>query len=158
MLPPQLTQYLHAQIPLSRAMAVSVQSIDAEAVTLEAPLDPNINHRRTLFGGSASAVAMLASWSLLHVRLRSEGIATRLVIQRNTMEYLQPIEGAFIARAILQRPEGWQSFMALLLRKGRARIGACATLEHNRRIAGRFSGEFVALGADPAPAGPEHDT
>jgi thioesterase domain-containing protein len=153
LLPPQLTQYLHEQIPLARSMAVCVLSIEESALTLEAPLAPNLNHRRTVFGGSASALAILAGWSLLHVRLRSEGIATRLVIQRNTMEYLHPIEGAFAARATLVRPERWKTFMTTLTRKGMARIAACATLEHKKRIAGRFTGDFVALGVDPTTVG-----
>ena len=84
MLPVELEQYMHKHIPLSKAMAVSVVSVTDSAVTLQAPLEPNINHRETVFGGSASALAILAGWSLLHVRLRAAGIANRLVIQRNT--------------------------------------------------------------------------
>ena len=69
MLPDQLERYLHEHIPLSKAMGVSVLSVGEEAVTLRAPLAPNINHRETVFGGSASALAILAAWSLLHTRL-----------------------------------------------------------------------------------------
>ena len=50
-----LEQYLHAHIPLSAAMGVSVVQVADEAITLSAPLEPNINHRDTVFGGSASA-------------------------------------------------------------------------------------------------------
>ena len=74
-------------------MAVSVRSVEHDAVILLAPLAPNINHRDTVFGGSASALAILAAWSLLHVRLRAEGITGRLVIQRNSMEYERPVSG-----------------------------------------------------------------
>ena len=45
---------LHAHIPLSAAMQVSAVAVDATGVTLA----PDINHRDTVFGGSASAVAM----------------------------------------------------------------------------------------------------
>src|SRR5690348_6074200 len=95
MSPDELERYLHEHIPLSKAMQVSVRSINEAAVVLEAPLEPNINHRETVFGGSAASIATLAAWSLLHTRLRREGIATRLVIQRNTMEYEQAILGRF---------------------------------------------------------------
>ena len=91
-------------------MAVSVASVAPDEVVLRAPLAPNINHRETVFGGSASALAILAAWSLLHARLRSEGVASRLVIQRNTMEYEHPIVGDFTARASLERSEHWQQF------------------------------------------------
>jgi thioesterase domain-containing protein len=144
--PPELAQYIHAHIPLSKAMGVSVVAIADDTVTLQAPLEPNLNHRRTVFGGSASALALLASWALLHVRLQSEGIADRLVIQRNLMEYQHPIDGEFTARSMLERPDAWVPFTDMLARRGKARITVLAVLEHMGRVAGRFSGRFVALG------------
>lgn len=141
----ELQQYLHDHIPLSKAMAVSVVSVDGTEVVLRAPLAPNINHRETVFGGSASAVAILAAWSLLHTRLRSEGLASRLVIQRNAMEYGQPILGEFTAASRLEPPEAWPAFIRMLMRKGRARIGVVSVLRHEGQEVGRFSGEFVAM-------------
>ena len=72
-------------------MQVSVVELSLDEVVLGAPLAPNINHRHTVFGGSASALAILAAWSLVHVRLAAEGAAARLVIQRNTMSYDGPM-------------------------------------------------------------------
>ena len=129
-------------------MGVAVQSADETAVVLQAPLEPNINHRETVFGGSASALAILAGWSLLHVRLRAEGLMGRLVIQRSTMDYLQPMAGEFRARAQLGEPARWPQFTQLLERRGRARLTVTATVEHAGAVAGRFSGEFVALAAE----------
>jgi thioesterase domain-containing protein len=146
-LPAELERYLHEHIPLSKAMAVSVLSVDECAVALQAPLAPNTNQRDTVFGGSASALAILAAWSLLHVRLRAQGIASRLVIQRNTMEYERPIPGAFTARSLFEDPEQWRRFTHMLARKGKARITMSAVLEHAGGVVGRLRGEFVALGA-----------
>ena len=70
-------------------MEVTVVEASPHQVVLSAPLAPNINHRDTVFGGSASAVAILAAWSMLHLRLSAEGLGSRLVIQRNTMDYLE---------------------------------------------------------------------
>ena len=141
-----LEQYLHAHIPLSRAMQVSVRDVREETVVLAAPLAPNINHRDTVFGGSASAVAMLAAWSLVHVRLLRQSMTHRLVIQRHTMRYERPIAGDFIARASLTSPE-WAQFLRTLALRGKARIGVGAILEHAGHTAATFAGEFVALGA-----------
>lgn len=148
MLPSELEQYLHEHIPLSQAMGVSIVAANAEAVILRAPLLPNINHRETVFGGSASALAILAAWSLLHIRLRAEGIDARLVIQRNTMEYEQPICGEFTARSSLDQIEGWARFIRMLERRGRARVAVISVLEHAGQVVGRLNGEFVALCAD----------
>lgn len=146
MSPFELELYLHNHIPLSKAMEISVASVDTDAVILRAPLAPNINHRETAFGGSASALAILAGWSLLHYRLRREGLAdTRLVIQRNTMEYDKPISGEFMARSSLEQPGDWTRFNRILTRKGKARVKVITAVEYAGQIVGRFSGEFVAL-------------
>ena len=145
-----LEDYLHAHIPLSAAMQVAVVAVETSGVTLAAPLAPNINHRDTVFGGSASAVAILAAWSLLHTRMRAEGMSARLVIQSNSMEYLLPIAGDFTARSALAEPDQWPRFMRMFARMGRARLRVNAELESDGQVAARLSGEFVAL-AMPAP-------
>lgn len=145
-----LRQYLYDHIPLSQAMQVEVLSAQPDGVLLSAPLPPNINHQETIFGGSASAVAILAAWSLLHVRLQHEGISSRLVIQSNTMEYQLPIAGSFTARSYLEPDADWLRFLRTLARKGRARISVSSVLEFQGQQAGKLRGEFVAL-APEAP-------
>ena len=146
MTPQELQQYLYDHIPLSAAMQVHVLGLSGDEVLLGAPLGPNINHRQTVFGGSASALAILAAWSLLHTRLKSEGISTRLVIQRNTMRYDKPLDSAFRARAEAPARDAWDAFTRMLRRKGRARISVRATLLGEDGEAGELDGEFVALG------------
>lgn len=145
MTPQDLERYLHEHIPLSRAMAASVVAATEAEVVLQAPLAPNINHRGTVFGGSASALAILAAWSLLHRRLRGEGLDCRLVIQRNEMAYERPIPGGFTARARLAPGVDWAAFLRTLRRMGRARLSVEAELTHGHQRVGHFSGEFVAL-------------
>jgi len=141
----ELQDYLHAHIPLSAAMQVSVRAVQAGGVTLAAPLAPNINHRETVFGGSASAVAILSAWSLLHTRMLADGVPARLVIQSNTMDYDKPIFGEFTARSSLAEPDQWPRFMRMLARMRRARMRVNAVLESDGAVVGRLAGEFVAL-------------
>lgn len=148
MTPAELEKYLHDHIPLSAAMEVSVVGLSPDSVVLGAPLAPNINHRDTVFGGSVSAVAILAAWSLLHSRLESAGLTSRLVIQRNSMNYELPIDGSFTARSWISAPGAWDSFARMLERKGRARISVSCALEYRGQVVGQFEGEFVALGAN----------
>ena len=75
MTPSELQTYLHQHIPLSQAMQVTVVEASLQQVVLTVPLAPNINHRETVFGGSASAVANLAAWSMLHLGSRLRGWA-----------------------------------------------------------------------------------
>jgi len=141
----ELQDYLHAHIPLSAAMQVSVRAVQSDGVTLAAPLAPNINHRETVFGGSASAVAILSAWSLLHTRMLADGVQARLVIQSNAMDYDKPIFGEFTARSSLDEPDQWPRFMRMLARMRRARMRVNAVLESDGAVVGRLTGEFVAL-------------
>ena len=145
MSPSELEHYLHKHIPLSRAMQASVAAVSMESVTLQAPLRPNINHQDTVFGGSASALAILASWCLLHIRLREQAVPAQLVIQRNTMEYLLPIHGDFTAQSTLQDPESWERQVRMLERKGAARFPVSSDLFSSGNRVGHFTGKFVAL-------------
>lgn len=148
MTPRELETYLHDHIPLSRAMAVRVVSIAPDSVTLGAPLLPNINHRDTVFGGSASALAILSAWSLLHLSLTDAGQPSRVVIQRNTMEYLTPIDGDFAATATMPGGEDWPRFLKILGRRGVARLSVDAVLTYRDAVAGKLTGDFVAFGKD----------
>ncbi len=143
----ELEKYLHAHIPLSKAMQVSVVSVEEDNVVLSAPLAPNINHRDTVFGGSASALGILAAWSLLHTRMRRLNMDSRLVIQRNTVEYELPIMSEFTARATLDQPSKWEHFLRVLSRKGKARVAVTSVLECAGNRVGIINGEFVAINA-----------
>ena len=140
----ELEHYLHEHIPLSSAMQVRVLAIDPDGVTLGAPLAPNINHRDTVFGGSASALAILSAWSLVRVALADMG-GCRIVIQRNSVDYVAPMLGDFTARSFVSDPETWPRFRLMLERKGRARLTVGCLLESNGVACGSFEGDFVAI-------------
>lgn len=142
-----LERYLREHIPLSAAMDVRVREATSGRVALFAPLAPNINHRETVFGGSAAALAVLAAWALLHLRLAAEGISARLVIQRCEMSYERPIPGDFTATCELADEAGWSRFRKTLERRGRARIELSALLMHGSRASASFRGKFVAIRA-----------
>ena len=141
----ELEAYLRDRIPLSRAMAVEVRAAGTDGVELYAPLEPNINHRDTVFGGSASAVAILAAWSALHVRMREAGLDARLVIRRNTMSYERPITTGFTATAAAPTGDAWARFLATVERGRPARINVGAQLFCAGQRVGELDGEFAVL-------------
>ncbi len=149
-----LERYLHRRIPLSAALGVRVAAAGPERVRLTAPLAQNVNHSGTVFGGSATAVATLAGWSLLHLRLAAAQISARTVIQRSRMEYRRPIPADFEVECRLTDPGAWERFVAVLARRGRARLRLDAELSCAREPVGRFEGEFVALGSALGAADP----
>jgi thioesterase domain-containing protein len=141
----ELQQYLYAHIPLSKAMGVEVLDATAAGAKLSAPLAPNINHRDTVFGGSAVALAILSAWSLLHIRLNQENLSSRIVIQKSAMNYERPITEDFVAVSVTPDATTWLKFMNTLKRKRRARISVAAVLHCKEEKVAEFVGEFVAL-------------
>ena len=121
-------------------MGVRVVACGRAGATLSAPLAPNLNHRATVFGGSASAVAILAAWTWLHFALQAEELRCRIVIQRNTMDYVAPIDGDFTAHCEGLTEAAFEKFVRTLKRHGKARIGLEAQLVLNGEVAWEFSG------------------
>jgi thioesterase domain-containing protein len=133
-------------MPLARAMGVRVLFADAERVRLCAPLAPNLNHRQTFFGGSAAALATLTAWTLAHQRLlEQEGLDAHLVIQRSSMEFLEPAAAEVEAECIAPPEPDWDRLMRALSRRGKGRIELTVELRADGAVVGSFRGTFVAL-------------
>lgn len=145
MTPSELERYLHDQIPLSRAMGLRVIEAGAERVVVEAPLEPNLNHRATAFGGSVSASAIVAGWTSVHLRLRHEGLSFRTVIHESRVRFDAPIRGPFRAIASRVDDEAWVRFTQALKRHGMARIRLDVPVEADGARAAILHGSYVAL-------------
>lgn len=139
-----LKDYLYNHIPLTKAMEVEVGARTSSSLSLRAPLGPNINHRETVFGGSASALCILSAWSYIHCRLREHPeIRPRIVIQRNSMEYLKPVLGEFEATCTLHQEKDWAFLIRCLKRRRVGRIQLTSELTSGRESVGAFEGSFV---------------
>ena len=57
-----LESFVLENIPLTRAMALSVHCRGPDRLQLKAPLAANVNDKGTGFGGSQVALATLAAW------------------------------------------------------------------------------------------------
>ena len=140
-----LEHFLHDNIPLAVAMRVRVVHAGRDEVRLSAPLTVNGNHHGTLFGGSASALAILCAWSWLHVRLSEEGLDPGVVIQRSSMEFLVPGRSEVVARCPGCGEEDWKHFLATYRRFGKARIELGAKILDGDEAVATLTGTFVAL-------------
>lgn len=140
-----MLEFLHQKIPITRALGVQVVSANSGEAVLSAPLEANVNHYDTVFGGSASTLGILAAWTVIHVRLQEYGAETRLVIQKNTMEYRKPITADFTAIGRLTDESKWANFLKTLDRKGKAKVSANSTLLCQGNQVAKFQGDFGAI-------------
>lgn len=125
-------------------MAVTVSALQPNVI-LSVPLQPNINHRRTGFGGSISTLAILSAWTFVHIQLQPLSKPYRIVIQDNSVDYLQPVTSDFEARCIPPSKQDWQRFLKMLQSKGKSRIKLAVEVYAGKLLVGTFSGNYVAL-------------
>jgi len=140
-----LAAFLHEKIPLTRVMGVRVAETGARLV-LEAPLEANVNHLGSAFGGSLHALPTLACYAALWTLLYEAGMDGHVVVRRSAAEYRQPVKGTL--RAVCLRPatDAVDGFLADLRRNKKARMELTAIVEGaNGKPAVEFSGTFVAL-------------
>ncbi len=141
----EVTAYLHDHIPITSHLGATVESYDGEKVVISAPLKQNLNHRNTAFGGSISALGILAGWTLLYLRLKENDIKNRLVVQKSSFDFLNPVDSDFKAICTLPKPEYWKKFLRTLKKYGRARITVHSTIEDSSGTGGNHDGVYVAV-------------
>lgn len=144
----EVEAYLHRHIPLSVALGVRVGEASPQRVALQVPLEPNLNHQSTAFGGSVSALGILAGWTLLHLRLRAEGIQARSVIQKSEARFLLPVHAAFQAVAVAPEDHAWERFVAAITRRGRGRVRLHARIEGGGVERATMVGSYVSFAGE----------
>jgi thioesterase domain-containing protein len=139
----ELKVYLHEQIPASKLLEVDVKSCSQSNIELTAPLEPNINHKNTVFGGSLSVLAILAGWSLVYMRLN--GIRNEIVIQESSMSYLKAANGSFCATSSYEGSVAWSKFNRSFTKRGRGRIQVESNVLCGGELVATFRGTYVAF-------------
>ena len=135
-------KFLHENIPLTRAMGVRVAAAPP-SFAIEAPVALNYNHLRTAFGGSINAVATLAAYVFVWLRL-GDG-AFRVVVQESAIRFVRPVAEMIRARCEPPGEEELNVFDATLVAQGRARLKLHVIVEEKNVTAAEFTGTFVAL-------------
>jgi len=140
-----VTAYLHEHIPLTMHMGVAVTVYNEQSVRLTAPLEPNLNHRNTAFGGSLSTLGIMAGWTLLHLRLQDAGIANRLVIQKSAMDFKRPAIGALEAVCSFTDDAEWARFTRMIVEKEKSRLTLISEIYSEGELVAVNEGFFVSL-------------
>ena len=141
-----LESVLHHDIPLTQAMGVKVLDWHDQQLRLHLPLEANVNHKSTMFGGSLYCGAVLAGWGWLHLRLREEGIEDgHIVIHEGQISYPLPVTRD--AAVVCEAPDEkvWKRFLATYRRYGRARLTLQTRVMNagSEEAAVQFVGQYV---------------
>jgi thioesterase domain-containing protein len=136
----RLEAFLHEKIPLTRTMGARVVA-DPSGFTIEAPVALNYNHLQTAFGGSINAVATLAGYAFLWLRIDDEH--THVVVRESSIRFVRPIHEMIRARCEQPPTAELNAFDIALQSKGKARL-QLRVIVKEEAIAAEFVGTFVA--------------
>lgn len=171
MSPETLTSYLHRNIPLTAAMKLTAIESSLTRVRLKCPLEPNINHHQTAFGGSLAAALMLAGWALLRIRMGADGLldgqtltwsaggsstaapasSVRLVVSKSATDFLHPVCGDFITECQFTDEAVWSLFAERFRSNHWAKVRLQSTILGSHEPLARLKGTYVAInGNGPA--------
>ncbi len=142
--PAEIENYLHEKIPLTRWMGVRVGFGPAGELVVSAPEAVNHNHLGTIFGGSLSALATVAGYTFLWLKLGDAD--AHVVIQEGHAVFHQPVTGEFHARVHEPDAAAWETFQRQYLRRGKGRMTLSVEVTGENGAKGMgFRGVFVAL-------------
>ena len=146
---PEVSRFEHAllaDIPLARAMQLTVRHFDEGELVLAAPLAPNINDKGCAFGGSLVSLLTLAGWGLLVLQLQALGRQCDIYVQDSTVRYLAPVWTDIAAHARLSTETAWPTFVETLAARGRARASVdCRVPLEDGSDACTLTARFVAI-------------
>jgi len=124
-------------------MGVEVEVVDTDRVVLTAPIENNINHKCTAFGGSIYSVAVLAGWGVIFANLNKLGIQAHIVIQESSIKFIQPIKKTIRAICRIESGNDFKMFVDRYMRRGMSRIDLRVSIEGGEGEACVFHGRYV---------------
>jgi len=138
---------LYKQIPLVEFMRLSVTEISDSQIIATAPIEPNINDKNTVFGGSSAALMTICGWSLIKSNLEHQQIDNDVVIHQAKTDWVKAQEDDLIIEANLDEAIIWRDIAyKLAANKGSLKVNVnCQVLNTNREVCTTMMARFVIL-------------
>jgi len=142
---PRLLSHYQSMPPVA-VMDLTIADYDGARLQLHAPLACHVNDKGCAFGGSLASMMTLASWGLVWLQLEAVGLEADIYVADSHVRYLAPLYDDLQVQAELAADADWQTFVATLRQRGRARASviACAALPDGG-AACSFTARFVAI-------------
>lgn len=141
----RLLAHYQAMPPVA-SMQLAVSAYDGKRLQLHAPLAAHVNDKDCAFGGSLASMMTLASWGLVSLRVEAAGLQADVFVADSQVRYLAPLFADLDVEAELAVDSDWDTFLATLRQRGRARAGVVA----RARLPGggnatEFTARYVAI-------------
>ena len=139
----ELQKVLNAEIPLTSAISIKTEEYTGLSLSLSAPLEKNINHKSTAFGGSLYCVSVLSGWGLIYLTMKQLGLSGHIVIQESNTKFLRPVASDIIATSEFSSQAQCDKFIQMFKRKNIARVKLTSRIMSDNIPAVIFEGNYV---------------
>jgi len=134
---------LRRDIPLAAFMQLEAVAWDGQALTLKAPLQPNINDKSTAFAGALASLTTVTGWAALMLWAREHLGACHVAVYESEIKYRIPVSEDFSATAILPDAAVLAAVAAQIASKGKARATLAVSIEEAQRAAVSLSASYA---------------
>ena len=135
-----LERAFHELIPISQAMGIRVVSYDGLSLKTTAPLNRNINHQHSAFGGSLFSLAALSGWGLIQMKLSELHLDCNTVVMGGEVSYHRPVYDDLECEVAL--PENPDGIFEELAGQGTVRTELIATCQCDGGTAMQMTGRY----------------
>lgn len=143
----RLEHLIVEKIPVTRHLHFHIHLDENHLPVLEVPLQPNMNHLGTAFGGSLSMLCTIEGWVCMYLFLEDHEFEADIVIQRNEMVFTSPVQDDFYV--LCEPPEQTEldDFVRTFKRFRKARISIKSIVREKflSSEAARFRGVYAAI-------------
>ncbi len=138
----KLEEMLHKEIPITKAMEISVLEFTPSKVRVSAKLTPNVNKKLTAFGGSIYCVMLVCGWSMTYANIRETDVDAHVLLQKSSVQCLKPIEGDIIAECDLTDEKERAKFLKMYERHNKAKLHVDVFCREKGETLAKFDGFF----------------
>jgi thioesterase domain-containing protein len=123
-----IQETIELEIPIVKKMGVKILEFNDYSCTASAPLEPNHNHKNTVFGGSLYSTCTAVGYALMYaLQVKEKFHDYDLVIGEGAIRYILPVDRDFFITASLL-PDDWKVFTEKVLKNGFGKIPIKATV------------------------------
>ena len=138
-----LNNELEQSIPITRAMGIKAVSYDGTRLRLNAPAEPNLNDKQTIFAGSSYAIAALCGWSMLFLKLAERRIIADIAVYRGEISYSKPAAGDYHALCSAPEQDVIEDFFSTLATRKKAKCTLAAGVYDTGGQVVDFTGRYM---------------
>lgn len=141
----KLENKLHKQIPLTNYMQMKIEKIEENRLFTSAPIEPNINDKKTGFAGSLSTLVTISAWSACYLIVEEQlkYKDTMIAVIKSDTSYRTPVTKELYCETTLPSKEEIERLKEKLETKGSGSLRIKSQIIEDEKVCVDYEGIYV---------------